>query len=407
MKINLSLFLSGLIFFFSCQSEIDTQLSWEEIPFPGNAESSLPYLYASNNGLYLSWTEKLNDSTAALFYAHRPQDAWGKPELISQSSNWFVNWADFPAIVEHNGNLLTHVLPKSSPSTFSYDVKLNLLPRGEDEWQTNLPLHTDSTLTEHGFVSAIPYSDRSFLVSWLDGRNTGGSSHDHAEHTGSMSIRAAEVDFLGNVLWDELLDAKTCDCCQTTAAMTAKGPLVMYRNRSDREIRDIALTRWVDGKWTEPKIIHEDGWEIAGCPVNGPKVAANQEQVVAAWFTAADANPQVKVAFSSNSGADFGEPQILSRGNAVGRVDVAMLPDHSALVTWMEMDKDAAFLFVQKVNVAGDKFQKQQVTAMDPGRKSGFPQMEIWGEKVYFAWTHIEENQSKVRVAALPVQDLD
>lgn len=407
MKWKPSLFLSGLILFLSCQSEIETPLLWEEIPFPGNAESSLPYLYASNNGLFLSWTEKLNDSTAGLFYAQRQGKSWKQPELISQSSNWFVNWADFPGIVEQDGNLLTHVLPKSSPSTFSYDVKLNLLTQGEKEWKTNLPLHSDSTLTEHGFVSAIPYSDRSFLLAWLDGRNTGGSSHDHGGHSGSMSIRAAEVDFRGQVLWDELLDAKTCDCCQTSAAMTAHGPVVLYRNRSDREIRDIAITRLVDGKWTEPKIIHEDGWEIAGCPVNGPKVAANQEHVAAAWFTAADGNPQVKVAFSSNSGADFGEPQILSQGPAVGRVDVAMLPDHSALVSWMEMEGDEAILYVQKVNAAGEKFQKQQVTSMDPGRKSGFPQMETWEEKVYVAWTHVEADHVNVRMAALPIQNLD
>lgn len=374
-----------------------------EISFPGNADSSLPYLYASEDGLFLSWTEMLNDSTAALFYAQFKKGSWKEAQMIAKSSNWFVNWADFPAIVEHKGTILTHILPKSSPSTFSYDVKLNVLSTGENEWKTDLPLHTDSTFTEHGFVSSIPYSDNSFLLSWLDGRNTGGSSHDHSEHSGAMSIRAAEVDFQGNVLWDELLDAKTCDCCQTSAAMTSEGPVVLYRNRSDREIRDIAITRLVNGMWTEPKIIHADGWEIAGCPVNGPKVDAHQENVAAAWFTAANDTPQVKVSFSTNSGADFMEPQVLSEGNAIGRVDVALLEDNSALVTWMEMEGDTAYIFVQKVGLDGKKSQKHKVTPIDSGRKSGFPQMEIGDEQVYFAWTHLENSESNVKLSTFPL----
>lgn len=407
MNNKLILFLLGFTLIFSCQPKSEKQIELAEISFPGNEDSSLPYLYASENGLFLSWTEMLNDSKAGLFYSQLNNGVWKEAQLITESSDWFVNWADFPSIVEHKGNILTHILPKSSPSTFSYDVKLNILAQGENEWKTELPLHTDSTLTEHGFVSTIPYSDDSFLLSWLDGRNTGGSSHDHAEHSGAMSVRAAEVDFQGKVIWDELLDAKTCDCCQTTTAMTSEGPVVLYRNRSDREIRDIAITRLMDGKWTEPKIIHADGWEIAGCPVNGPKVDAHQETVVAAWFTAAQANPQVKLAFSTNSGADFMEPLVLSEGNAIGRVDVALMKNNSALVTWMEMEEDTAYLFVQKVSLDGKRAQKQKVTAIDPGRKSGFPQMEIFDEQVYFAWTHWEDNQANVRLSSLHINGFD
>ena len=32
---------------------------------------------------------------------------------------------------------------------------------------------------------------------------------------------------------DAQLDARACDCCQTAVAMTARGPLLAYRDRSD------------------------------------------------------------------------------------------------------------------------------------------------------------------------------
>ncbi|WP_297338169.1 hypothetical protein [Algoriphagus sp.] len=383
----------------ACQPQKEELSTLQKLSFPGTNPAALPSLYSNDSSLFLSWVSNPNDTISELYFSTIDHEIWTEPQLITKGSDWFVNWADFPAITENQGNLLIHHLQKSSPATFSYDVKINVLPSNETLWKTNLPLHGDSTLTEHGFVSGIPFSDSTFLVTWLDGRNTGGGGHGQEAHAGAMSIRAAEVDFQGIVHWDELLDAKTCDCCQTTAAMTAQGPVVLYRNRSDREIRDIAITRLVKGKWSEPKIIHADGWEIAGCPVNGPKVAGNGELLVVAWFTAADSKPMVKLAFSTNSGKDFSEALVISDSNPLGRVDVELIDDQSALVSWMEMEEDSAFLVAQKVDLSGKAYQIHQIAAMDPSRKSGFPQMEILGDRVYFAWTEVKNNTPQLALA--------
>ncbi len=42
------------------------------------------------------------------------------------------------------------------------------------------------------------------------------------------------------------------------------------------------------------------------------------------------------------------------------------------------------------------------IAPMDLGRKSGFPQMEIHGDRVYFAWTEVSGEITKVRIAFLP-----
>lgn len=402
---NYSICLLGLLILFSCQKEEAKHPVFSTIPFPGKGNSSLPVLSSSNEHLLLSFVEKINDSTAAMYYSEWENGNFSRPELIQQGTDWFVNWADFPAIVENEGNLLAYVLQKSSPKTFSYDVKLQVLPKNQEQWSSNLPLHTDSTFTEHGFVSMMASNDSSYFISWLDGRNTDGG-HGHSGEGGAMSIRAAELDLEGNVRWEELLDARTCDCCQTSVAMSSQGPLVVYRNRSDREIRDIAITRLVDGKWTEPKIVYADGWEIMGCPVNGPKVDAIQETVLVAWFTDVNQESQVKVAFSQDDGASFESPQKIGLSGDLGRVDVALLDQENGLVSWVGMENDSTFLMLRKVNKSGQEFPTHRVALMEATRNSGFPQMEIHQGKVYFAWTITGGKEPSVGLSVVDLNDL-
>jgi len=386
----------------SCKPSEPESYELNEIPFPGLTRSSLPVLSSNDSSLVFSWVSMLDDSTAQLSYAFLENgEKWSQPTFITKGSDWFVNWADYPAIVQNNGNFLSYILQKSSGGKFSYDVKLNTLAKGTDKWETGLPLHTDSTFTEHGFVSAIPLSDSTYSVTWLDGRNTGGGGHDHSGHAGAMSLRVAEVNLKGKVIRDELLDDKTCDCCQTTSALTEQGPVVIYRNRSDEEIRDIAITRLVNGKWTEPKIIHEDGWKIAGCPVNGPRAAAINSTVLVGWFTASGESPKVQFVFSDNSGESFKAPVTLE-GKVIGRVDVALLDSKTGIVSWMETLEEGTFLLAANITIEGKLGTPFKISSIDPSRKSGFPQMEVLGDRVYFAWTEEIDGNSAIKTAYFP-----
>ena len=92
---------------------------------------------------------------------------------------------------------------------------------------------------------------------WLDGRETqethetqkSQASHDHG---GSMTLRTAEVDSAGNISQSALLDQRVCDCCQTAAVSTSGATVIAYRNRTEDEIRDIAIMRRDAQGWSEP-----------------------------------------------------------------------------------------------------------------------------------------------------------
>jgi len=197
------------------------------------------------------------------------------------------------------------------------------------------------------------------------------------------------------------LDERTCDCCPNAAALTATGPVVVYRDRSAGEIRDIYVTRRVNGAWTIGVPVHADNWQIAACPVNGPAIAATGRRVAVAWFTAVNDTPRVKVAFSSDAGARFAAPVIVDDGNPAGRVDVALLPDGSALVSWIERTGgEAAEVRARRIDGSGRRGPATTIAVGSAARASGFPRMAVTSRasSVVFAWT-APGRPSAIRVA--------
>lgn len=388
-----------LIFLGSCKEVIKKEASvlevdpFTEIKSPAQTSSSLPFLFSNGNKTLLSWVEKEGDSLSILKYSELMNGEWQDAQEILRGTDWFVNWADFPMIAENRGNLWSHVLKKSTAGTYSYDVKMNLLSKGDSIWKTDVALHTDGTPTEHGFVTVLPYKE-DFFVTWLDGRNT---EENEAEERGAMSIRAAQVNSSGTVSEEHELDISTCDCCQTTAAITENGPVVIYRDRSETEVRDISIVRQVDGKWTTPKPVHIDNWKIKGCPVNGPKAVALDNTLAVAWFTGAQQKPRVQLAFSNDGGAEFAAPIKIAAGNVLGRVDVLLLDKNTAIVSWVESKDKKTKLKAVKVSSTGEQSAPVTIAKMNGSRKSGFPQMELVNDRIHFAWTDFTNGNTIVK----------
>src|SRR5436305_1957254 len=119
---------------------------------------------------------------------------------------------------------------------------------------------------------------------------------------------------------EAVVDARVCDCCQTAMTMTSRGPIVVYRDRSANEVRDIAIAPPIAN--AHDVLVHNDQWHLTGCPVNGPRIVANGARAVVAWFTAANEKPSVLVAFSRDGAATFGAPIRVDAGHPVGRADV-------------------------------------------------------------------------------------
>ncbi|MDZ7693449.1 MAG: hypothetical protein U5K69_20415 [Balneolaceae bacterium] len=373
---------------------------------PAGMSTSLPYLTTDSSGnLYMSWVEQQPEGMAILNYARYSDGTWTEPEPLASGSDWFVNWADYPSIVAAQSELIAaHWLHKVPGNAYSYEVNLAAIGGTQD---TVLTPHFDKTATEHGFVSMIPWAERSMLAVWLDGRQTADRAEDeYGDLSKAMSIRSAVIHQDGSVTDRKQIDGSVCDCCQTSLARTSTGAIAAYRNRTEDEIRDIQVSRFIKGEWSEPVLVHNDNWKIGGCPVNGPVIKSNGETVLVAWFTGAQEQNQVKAAFSTDGGATFGDPVKIDMGDAIGRLDAALINPNTAIISWMENGEKEALLNIRAVT-RGKKLPGKAVTIthMSKDRKSGFPQLAVHNNWLFFAWTAVGD-QTQIKMASLPLESV-
>lgn len=369
---------------------------------PAGPDSREPNLFATDDGrVILSWVEKGSENRYRLRFVVRTSKVWSDARTVAEGANWFINWADFPSVISLNdGSFAAHWLVKSGAGTYAYDVNVARAEDGGD-WSKPIVPHADKTQTEHGFVSLLPLTDGRIGAIWLDGRNFSNTQHgegDHGAAKANMTLRYAAIDRSGTVSDEAVLDERVCECCQTAATMTETGAVVVYRDRSPDEVRDIYVVRYQAGQWSSPQPVHVDGWKIDGCPVNGPSISAYGRQVAVAWYTEAGNNPRVNVAFSKDAGASFGPPHQIDDGDAVGRVGVAMLPDGGVYVCWLSGTVESGAIKVRRVTADGTLGPVAIVATSDISRSSGFPRLARMGDEILFAWTEFGK-PSYVRTA--------
>lgn len=377
-------------------------------PAPITVEAALPagsgepnLALAPSGTPVLTWLEPVNGTGHALRWAVRHGGTWSEPRTILESDSFFVNWADFPSLVAlPNGAWIVHWLARVPGGTYAYHVRLAISRDEGRTWSAPLTAHRDRSAQEHGFVAMVPWDDSTAALLWLDGRDMKPAANPEHDSEGDMSLRFTTVSVSGRLGEEAVLDRRTCECCQTAMTRAASGLVVAYRDRSAEEIRDIAVTRLVDGAWTAPQHVGSDNWHFPGCPVNGPALAAQGDTVAIAWYTAPEGVPRVFVAFSADGGATWSAPQRVDEGRPQGRVDVELLGDE-AVVTWLEAARTPVEVRARRMRMNGSPGEAWRVSATSEARSSGFPRvLRLPGELLY-AWTSPEG----VRVAAQPLDD--
>jgi hypothetical protein len=297
-----------------------------------------------------------------------------------------ANAADVPSVRALGDGSLVAAWPEVAPDQESgYDLRLSWSADAGRTWTPPVSPHRSDPEAQHGFASLFPVRGGGFGLVWLDGRETV-----------NVTLRAAEYGPDRVKRRDFLLDDRVCECCPTSAALTSEGPIVAFRDRSADEVRDIAVSRLAGGKWTAPAIVHRDNWKITGCPVNGPSVSASGADVVVGWFTAAGGSGRAFAAFSSDGGRTFGAPTRVDDDVAVGRVQVQLLPDRSAAVSWIEALKPGSQLRVRRVQP--NRPRSAAVSVAD-AVGSTHPKLVHRGGELLIAWVENTRGTTRVRTA--------
>lgn len=374
---------------------------------PAAARSGQPRLFARPDGpVYLSWIEPAPDGDDRLMFSTLDNAVWSPAREISRGSDWFVNWADTPSLVAlADGSLVAHWLVKNTDGgSYAYDVLISASTDAGTSWTPPQRLNRDRTSSEHGFVSMLPLAPDRAIAVWLDGRHTA-ASDSTGEHPAAMSLRSAILDRNGALLSETEIDAQTCDCCRTGIAAVGQRVIAVYRDRSDQEIRDIAYRWFEDGHWGPIHSVHDDHWEIQGCPVNGPAVDAHGDSLVVTWPTAANGEMQIRSAFWSTDANGFARPVRVDEGNASGRVAVAALDHGRAVVLWMEQSESGPDIRYRTIDHRGKRGPSRSLSSWVTAIPDGFPALVADGGRLILAWTD-HSDPVRVRTVSLSVPPL-
>lgn len=275
-------------------------------------------------------------------------------------------------------------------------------------WGEIITPHLDRSPTEHGFVSLLPLDAHRVLAVWLDGRQMKPGAHDSHDsndsHDGhqmadlstAMTLRSAEIHRNGTISRKNVIDAAVCECCSTSITPIPGGAVVIYRDRDEHEIRDISTARYdlESGTWSAPQKVSDDGWQIGGCPVNGPRISASGNRVAASWFTASDGDMRTMLAVSEDGGKSFPEPIRVNEGSTIGRTDIHMRENGDIWVSWMETSGTLTDILTQKISADGTRGQRIVIASPESGRRSGFPRMVATRDGLLVAWTETQPNFS-------------
>ncbi len=352
---------------------------------PAGANSSLPQITSSERGVIVSWIEQAGKSTSTLKFSERTALGWSAPLTVSTGNDWFLSYADPPHVFRRSdGTLVANWLVSTNHELEGSDLNITYSADNGKTWARPFLPHHDGTKGQHAFPSFFETPDNMLGVVWVDARAQAANPEDLEA---SYSVRYATFDSAWKRVAEGEIDNKTCECCSTSTAVTADGVITAFRDRSDKEIRDIAVSRFENGKWSESKVVHPDNFETYSCPVNGPMVSARGQAVVVAWFTVKNDLGQAWAAFSNDAGRSWETPIRLDDAGSLGRVDVEILDDGSAVASWVEYADKRGQFRVRRIEPSGMKSAPISVAGVEGSSSSGFPRMARRGDELVLAWT--------------------
>lgn len=386
------------------------------------AEGSRSYSLAAaaDGAVFLSWVERVEDGGHVLRFAELRGDEWGAAAMVASGKDWFVNWIDHPAVAPLGGDrLAAHWLvhDEDRQGDYGYGIRLVFSDDRGASWRPAFEARGEGGDGYAGFVAYAGVAggfEVAYLASVPDEAEAKGASGDalpdgdgnsgHGEVEPRMVLRSARFDAAGALLSDRVVDADVCSCCTTAMAADAAGVFVAFRDRRSGEYRDISYALLEGERWTDPQLVHRDGWLIRGCPTNGPAIVSGGHGPAVAWFTAAGGESKVLAAFWNRAEQRFGDPIRIDGGSPRGWAGVAMLEDGSAAVSWVERrEGGSSDLRVRRVGRDGSTGRGLTVVPAPPGRSAiGVPQLVRSGDRLVFAW-----RDGSVRTAALRLADLE
>lgn len=351
---------------------------------PGTTGSIAPNVTRRPDGeVTLSWLEPVKGGMA-LRFATRGEHDWSAAGTVV-TRNDFPKYAEAPpwVMLLPDGGLVA-VWAEEIPSQGKWPGNYLYFAVSRDQgktWSKPLVIHADRSNSEHSFASLAVVDGSHANIVWLDARDYA------AKH--QYRLMSAVLSSEGKVSGEETLDDDVCTCCPTALARTSGGLIAAYRDHTSDNIRDIYWLRKESGHWQASHAVHNNGWRINACPVNGPAVASQGDRIAMAWYSGANEKGTVQVAFSEGRQATFQNPITIDsqqpNERPVGRPTLTFLSSGDLLIAWLRRQNDQTELVTALVPSGGEDIHPI-VIAKGTTQGLGYPRMQSLGSGVLLSW---------------------
>ncbi|MDP3216773.1 MAG: exo-alpha-sialidase [Deltaproteobacteria bacterium] len=275
-----------------------------------------------NQQLWVSWS---NDDgqrfSRPVAVALEPEDigasAENRPKIaVAQDGTVLLSWS------------------QSLPKRFTGNIRFARSIDGGRSFSVPITLNDDGRIGSHSFDSlAIDGAGRVAVV-WLDGRDRDAAREKDAAFAGSSVYFAQSLDNGAHFSPNRKLTEHTCECCRTSLAWTAEGPIALWRNLYGTNTRDFALANLGTGKVRRAT---DDEWQIDACPHHGGGLAVDGHDALhLVWFT--QGKTRQGLFYKRIAGGRESSPMALGDPAAQAGHATVAAAGSMVLITWREFD---------------------------------------------------------------------
>ncbi|HLN63725.1 MAG TPA: sialidase family protein [Symbiobacteriaceae bacterium] len=397
---------------------------------PGRADSSpaWPFMRIGPDGrLHLVWTE-LDPTTTAPAGAgaagssadHDHGAAGIRAAFMANSSDGGTTWTEPLRIndqVENvqgdeneakiafgsNGQIYSAwAIPDATGNKMKANIRFSML----DEKGKFKPAQTLNEVADAArFVALQTAPDGTVFAAWIDRR---------VDSPAPRAIYMTRISSTGRVLTGNYKIADdSCECCRLTMAFADGGKTiyVAYRQKPADNNRNIVIRKSTDGGATfgDPVVVSDDGWVINGCPHAGAVMTTDAKgNVHVIWYTMGRKPKEAGIYYSASTdgGRTFSPRQLVHAGEGTGvlRPYLAVGEQGDVYMAWMNYlpGKDQTQIFFRHLAAGGRTMSPVQQLSQTEGNAQ-WPNVAVSKERVYLSWTESKEDATWVVLRAAPI----
>jgi hypothetical protein len=254
---------------------------------------------------------------------------------------------------------------------------------GGRTWSAPVSVTDDREFGSHNFHALHAGQDGALYVTWLDSR----------EGVSSVFLTRSTD---GGATWDanrRIGPSEACPCCRTAIATDSDGALyIAWRIVNPGNVRDIVVARSTDqgATFSDPVVVHDDGWVYPGCPHAGPSMQVDdQHRLHITWWTGKQGIAGVHYAYSDDGGKTFSaQPLGTAEFSQPAHVQLALAPDRTVLVAWDDGTLATPRVVLRVSKDGGATFREAQ-TVSAAEQAATFPVLAVSGSRLTVAWSEV------------------